>query len=113
MVIVANIHDSKAAYLLMRVLKELCSGLKIILADGAYRGERIECVKNRFGYLLQVIVSSYKEQGFRSVHKRWIIERTFFWLDNNRSLCWNYELTFDSAKEMVKIAPIKLLLKKI
>lgn len=34
MVTIANIHDSKAAYLLMRVLKELCSGVKVILADG-------------------------------------------------------------------------------
>ncbi|MDR2119710.1 MAG: transposase [Tannerella sp.] len=38
MVTVANIHDSKAAYLLMRILKELCSSMKVILADGGYRG---------------------------------------------------------------------------
>jgi putative transposase len=30
MVTVANIHDSKATYFLMHVLKELCSGLKVI-----------------------------------------------------------------------------------
>nr|WP_291543883.1 hypothetical protein [Bacteroides sp.] len=41
------------------------------------------------------------------------MERTFSWLDNNRRLCRNYELTFDSAEEMVKIATIRLLLKKI
>lgn len=32
---------------------------------------------------------------------------------DNRGLCRNYELTFDSAEEMVKIAAIRLLLKKI
>jgi hypothetical protein len=35
------------------------------------------------------------------------VERTFSWLDNNRRLCRNYELTFDSAEEMVKIAAIR------
>ncbi|MEG2856485.1 hypothetical protein [Bacteroides sp.] len=49
-----NAHDSKAAYLLMRVLKELCSGVKIVLADGGYRGELIENVKTKFGYITQV-----------------------------------------------------------
>lgn len=113
MVTIANVHDSKAAYLLMRVLKELCSGVKIILADGGYRGELIENIKTKFGYIIQVVVSAYKEQGFRPIHKRWIVERTFSWPDNNRRLCRNYELTFDSAEEMVKLAAIRLLLRKI
>ena len=103
----------QAAYLLMRVLKELCSGIKVILADGGYRGELIQNVKNKFGYVIQVVISAYKEQGFKPIHKRWIVERTFSWMENDRRLCRNYELTFDSAEEMVKISAIKLLLKKI
>ncbi|KAA6338051.1 hypothetical protein EZS27_013911 [termite gut metagenome] len=112
MVIVANVHDSKAAYLLMRVLKELGPSVKVILADGGYRGAIIERVKKAFGYTIQVVVSAYKGQGFRPIHKRWIVERTFSWFDYNRRLCSNYELTFDSAEEMGKIASISLLLNK-
>lgn len=108
MVTIANFPDSKAAYLLMRVLKELCSSVKVILADGGYRGDLIENVKRKYGYMIQVVVSAYKEQGFRLIQKRWIVESTFSWLDNNRRLCRNYELTFDSAEEMVKIAAIKI-----
>jgi transposase len=95
----------------MRVLKELCSGIKVILADGGYRGEFIENIKNKFGYVIQVVISAYKEQGFKPIHKRWIVERTFSWMENDRRLCRNYELTFDSAEEMGKISEIKLLLK--
>ncbi|KAA6328615.1 hypothetical protein EZS27_022503 [termite gut metagenome] len=113
MVTIANIHDSKAAYLLMRILKELCSSVKTIIADGGYRGELAETLRKTFGYVLQVIISNYREQGFRPIRKRWIVERTFAWFDNNRRLCRNYETTFDSAEEMVKIASIKLLLNKI
>lgn len=113
MVTVANIHDSKAARLLMRVLKELCSSVKTIIADGGYRGELAEYIKYTFGYVLQVVISNYKEQGFRPIKKRWVVERTFAWFDNNRRLCRNYETKFDSAEEMVKIAAIKLLLNKI
>lgn len=36
MITIANIHYSKSAYLLMKVLKELCSGIRAILADEEY-----------------------------------------------------------------------------
>ena len=57
MVTIANIHDSKAAYLLMRMLREMCSSVKVILADGGYRGEVIENVKKTFNYIIEVVVS--------------------------------------------------------
>lgn len=113
MVTVANMHDSKAAMLLMQVLKHLCSSVKTIMADGGYRGQLAENIKNTFGYVLQVIISGYQKQGFRPIKNRWVIERTFAWLDNDRRLCRNYEIRFDAAEDVVKIAAIKLLLNKI
>lgn len=114
MVTVAHIHDSKAVLLLMRVLKEMLSGLKVIIADGGYRGEIAEQVKKGFGYLIQVVRrSDGKKSGFEPTHKRWVVERTFSWFDNDRRLCRNYELLLESSENMVKLATIKLLLNKI
>jgi putative transposase len=113
MVTIASINDGKAALLLMRVLKELSSSLKLIVADGGYRGEIIAKIKHTFGYVLDVVVSSYKNIGFRPIKNRWVVERYFAWMDNYRRLCRNYELTFDSAEEMTKIAAIRFLLNKI
>ena len=81
MVTIANVHDSKAAYLLIRVLKEMRSSVKTILADGGYRGELVDNIRKKFGYVIQVVISAYKEQGFRPIQKRWIVERTFSWMD--------------------------------
>ena len=114
MVTVAHIHDSKAVMLLMRVLKELLCGIKVIIADGGYRGEIAEQVKKSFGYLIQVVMrSDDKKVGFKPIHKRWVVERTFSWFDNDRRLCRNYELLLESSENMVKLAAIKLLLNKI
>ena len=113
MVTIACVHDSKAAYLLARCLRELCCNIKVILADAGYRGEVAEKIKNAFGYILEVVVSGDKVKGFKPIGKRWIVERTFSWFDNYRRLCRNYELTFDSAEEMVKLASIRMLLNKI
>ena len=113
MITVANIHDSKAASLLMQTLKNLCSSVKTIIADGGYRGQLAENIRDAFGYVLQVVISGYKKQGFRPIKGRWVIERTFAWFDNDRRLCRNYEVSFDAAEQMVKISAIKLLLNKM
>lgn len=60
-----------------------------------------------------MVISRHKKLGFRPIKNRWVIERTFAWFDYNRRLCRNFETTFDSTEEMVKIAAIKLLLNKI
>ena len=78
MVTVAHIHDSKAVIQLMRVLQHCFHSLKAIIADGGYCGAIINEVKERFGYLLQIIKGKQKQdKAFQPVHKRWIVERTF------------------------------------
>ena len=114
MVTVANVHDSKAAELVMRTLAYFLTPIKVILADGGYRGKVIEQVKNRFGYLINVVMrSDEKRTGFQPISKRWIIERTFSWFDNDRRLCRNYELIMETSENMVKLSAIKFLLNKI
>lgn len=114
MVTVANVHDSKAVELLMRTLSYFLSPIKVILADGGYRGEIIELVKNRFGYLINVVMrNDDKKTPFKTVSKRWIVERTFSWFDNDRRLCRNYELLMENSENMVKLSVIKFLLNKI
>ena len=113
MVTVAHIHDSQAVVWLMRVLQDCYASIKVILADGGYRGEIIKTVKNKFNYLLQVVTrKSNQKHEFQPVSKRWIVERTFAWFDNDRRLCRNYELLMESSEEMVKLSAIKLLLNK-
>ena len=59
-------------------------------------------VKNKFGYLINVVMrSDEKKQEFKPISKRWIIERTFSWLDNDRRLCGNYELLMENSENMV------------
>ena len=79
----------------MRVLQHCFHSLKAIIADGGYCGAIINEVKERFGtyYRLQIIMDKQKQdKAFQPVHKRWIVEITFSWFDQDRRLCRNYEL---------------------
>ena len=113
MVTVAHIHDSQAVICLMRVLREAFCSIRCVIADGGYRGEVIAVVFKKFGYILQVVLRKGNEKGdFKPIGKRWIVERTFSWFDNDRRLCRNYELLMETAEEMTKLSAIKLLLNK-
>ena len=114
MVTVANIHDSQVALLFMKVLNNFLSSVKIILADVGYRGDLVAEVKKKFGYLLKITVQKDKpNKSFEPIPKRWVIERTFAWFDNDRRMCRNYELLMETAEEIVKISAIQYLLNKI
>jgi len=112
MVTVAHFHDSKVVMQLMRVLKDAYCNIKLILADGGYRGDVVEEVKRKFGYAIKIVMRTDKTNTFTPIHKRWVIERTFSWFDNDRRLCRNYELLMETAEEVVKLSAIKLLLNK-
>ncbi len=112
-VTVANLHDSKAAETLIMNLKQVLVGIKLLVADGGYRGELAEKIKKQLGYILKVIMrTEEKNNGFTPLPVRWVVERTFSWFDNDRRLCRDYELLTDSAEAMVKLSAIKLLLNK-
>ena len=108
----ANIHDSKSAYALVALLVTACPRIKRIYADRAYRGKFIENAKHDFGIDIEITHSNYSGQ-FMPAKKRWVVERTFAWLDNFRRLCRNYEETTESANEMLMVAAVVLSLRKL
>lgn len=84
--------------------------LKKILSDRGYRGEIAEQIKQDLQIELEVSNTSDGVKGFTPKPLRWVVERTFAWLDNFRRLTRNYEASAESAEEMIDFATIKLLL---
>ena len=79
--------------------------------NGGYTGALIEWAKAMFGYSLE-IVKRNEQHLFRVLPKRWIVERTFAWLNWSRRLSKDYELRHDSAETMIHIAFAHLLLRR-
>lgn len=105
-----NVHDSKAASLLLATLYILYPGIKKILADSAYKGTLVSIAANYLGYDLETVTSGYKGRGFVPQKKRWIVERSFAWLDRYRRLARDYEDIRPSAEAMTIIAGLMIVL---
>jgi len=87
--------------------------LRKIWVDGGYRGKVIEWVKQRFCYHLEVVLRSDDVKGFIVLPKRWIVERTFAWLNNHRRLSKDYERYPKTSETMIQIAMIRLMLRRL
>jgi putative transposase len=51
--------------------------------------------------------------GFVVQPKRWIVERTFGWLNRSRRLSKDYERTIESREAFVKVAMIHLMARRL
>ena len=47
------------------------------------------------------------------IPKRWIVERSLFWLENFRRLAIDYEFYSESTEAMIQIAFAQIMLKKL
>lgn len=75
-----NVQDRDGAKLLLEELAEqvdTIKRLKLIQADGSYRGALIDWVAEHFGWNLEVIEKLKYQVRFQVLPKRWIVERTF------------------------------------
>lgn len=107
----ANLSDSKQAFDIMNILFFWFADIKIIWADSAYIGELATYLWCAFLCKLE-IAQTPKGQGFQVVPVRWIIERTFGWLQWDRRLNIDYERLSLTAENMVYMASIGKMLRR-
>lgn len=84
--------------------------LKLIWADGAY-AQIVEKVRKQFGWTLEIVRRSDDVKGFQILPRRWVVERTFGWLERYRRLARDYEHTMSSSETMTCIASVRRMLK--
>ena len=86
--------------------------LKKLLADGGYTGEQFaNKIKELSGAEVE-IVKRNELHTFVILPKRWIVERSFAWLDKYRRLWKNCERKLQNSFQMISLAFIRLLLKR-
>lgn len=107
----ASVQDRDGAHSVIENMKENWSRVIKIFADGGYAGKLIEKVKDSFNIELEIIKRD-KLHEFKILPKRWIVERTFSWIDTNRRNSKNYERLNNTSVAMVKISAIRMMLNR-
>ena len=116
----ASISEKEGAIKLMQhiknnpVLCELCENLSLVWADGGYRGQELaDFAKTEMGWDWEVVLRSDTEKGFKVLPRRWVVERTFGWLNHYRRLSKNYEYRKEYSENLLYIVNLAIVLKRL
>lgn len=110
----ANIQDNHGAVPLLASLRRRFPTLRHIFADRVYRGDKLKNAIAEFGrWTIEIVTRSEQVGTFKPEPKRWVIERTFAWLNRNRRLAKDFERTIASAEAWFLIAHVNLLTRRL
>lgn len=84
--------------------------LEKVWADGGYRGEFVNWTKENCAWDLEIVSRLPDQKGFAVLPRRWVVERTFGWLNRYRLLSKEYEATIESSTADIRIAMSNLML---
>ncbi len=111
----ADVQDRDGGALLIATLFGMFPFLLKLYADGGYQGPEFRNAVNAI--LAQVNVEIVKRadraQGFVVLPKRWVVERTFAWLNRCRRLAKDWETLNQKARAFLPLASIRLMLRKL
>lgn len=104
----ADVTDHKGALLALERRAADLQTVQSVLADGAYVGQPFaDAVEQLIGAKVQIV-----KHTFAVIPRRWIVERSFAWLEKCRRLWKNCERKLNSSLQFIHIAFLALLLKR-
>lgn len=106
----ANITDRDGAVLMFAQEKANLTKVSNVLVDGGYTGERFASeVLDIIGASVEVAKRS-ELHTFAVIPKRWVVERSFGWLEKCRRLWKNCDGHIATSLQMVALAFLRLVL---
>ena len=109
----ANIQDRDGARLVLQRLVGRCHRLQVIWADGAYRGKLVEWAQRVAGWSLELVRRPAQQHTFPVLPRRWVVARTFGWLNLQRRLSKDYEALCETTETWLYISMTGLMLRRL
>lgn len=111
----AEVTDRKGALQALKRCKPSLGQVQSLLCDSGYTGKPFaQGVQEILGGHVTVQIAKRSElHTFKVMPKRWIVERSFAWLEKNRRLWKNCERSLNTSLQFVHLAFLGLLLRRL
>ena len=110
----ADIQDRDGAPALLQAVRYRYPWLRHVFADSGYAGDKLrDALKGHGDWTLEIIKRPTAAKGFVLLPRRWVVERTFAWINRCRRLAKDWERSIDSATVWAYIASIRLLSRRL
>jgi putative transposase len=110
----ADFQDYEGAHFVLQGIREKYKRLKVVFADSAYGKCGLpEWAKQTCRVIVQTVLRPVQAKGFVVLPKRWVVERTFSWMNRHRRLSKDYERLTENSEAVMYIAMIDLMSKRM
>jgi transposase len=111
----ADIQDRDGGVLLLATLFGMFPFLLKLYADGGYQGPQFQKAVGEILHDLniEIVKRSDRAKTFVVLPKRWVVERTFAWLNRCRRLAKDWENHNCNALAFLRLSSIRLMLRKL
>jgi len=108
----ASMQDRDAVPHLLREARSVSTRLEKVLVDGAYTGDVVASAGAATSITVEMVKRS-DIKGFAVLPKRWIVERSFGWMNRERRLSKDYERTSASSETWIKLSFIHMMARRL
>ena len=91
----------------------VCFPFEIEFGDSAYQGSIHRALSRHIPIETEIVKRSDRVKGFVVQPRRWVVERTIAWLNRCRRLAKDWENLNRNALAFIKLASIRLMLRKL
>ena len=105
--------DRDGARLVLTQLLGRFPRLQVIWADGAYGGKLVEWAQRIADWSLELVRRPAQLRTFQILPRRWVVERTFDWLNLPRRLSKDYEALCETTETWLYISMTGLMLRRL
>jgi putative transposase len=113
----AHISDPQGAKLIFAKLRAWPNRMRRLVriwVDGTYEGlVFMKWVMDTYRWILETVKRSDDCKGFVLLPKRWVVERTWGWLNYSRRLAKDYEALPINSETFIYIALIRIMLRRL
>ena len=111
----ANVQDKAGALVALKRRGGGSKKLRRIWADGAYRTEQghLASWMERQRIALTPVARPAGQRGFQVLPRRWVVERTFAWLNQSRRLSKDYERLCETSEALIYAAMTRLMVRRL
>ena len=111
----AEVTDRKGSLQALERCKPNLKQVQSVLCDSGYVGQPFaQGVRDMLSQHVAMQIAKRSElHTFKVMPKRWVVERSFTWLEKNRRLWKNCERWLTTSLQFIHLAFLALLLKKL
>jgi putative transposase len=110
----ASIQDQDGAKFVLKGIRERYRRIKVVFGDSAYGRTGLPAwLYSHCRVILQTVLRPVNVRGFVVLPKRWIVERTFAWMNRHRRTSKDYEVLPENSEAVLYIAMIELMSKRL